>query len=211
MVEFLLLSITRSLYIYILIQNNIQYLYYPLLQMSSQFTIKYKYLNARQNLISSIYLLETFVVEARIAFRINILTITGAGARRSSRTDIKQRAMLVRYWSTRGARVRRTPPCLKCPTCASVILSSLHFVVVEKKKETKPGARRIFATLLPLFSRRFISWPIYSEPIQIAPHPRNFAPSAYELQANAPSIFQRLLPVNFDREIFYKFWIFDYN
>lgn len=68
--------------------------------------------------------------------------------------------MLVRYWSTRGARVRRTPPCLKCPTCASVILSSLHFVVVEKKKkkETKPGARRIFATLLPLFSCRFISW-----------------------------------------------------
>lgn len=81
MVEFLLLSITRSLYIYILIQNNIQYLYYPLLQMSSQFTIKYKYLNARQNLISSIYLLETFVVEAKIAFRINILTITGAGSK----------------------------------------------------------------------------------------------------------------------------------
>lgn len=49
--------------------------------------------------------------------------------------------MLVRYWSTRGARVRRTPPCLKCPTCASVILSSLHFVVVEKKKKKRNKTR----------------------------------------------------------------------
>lgn len=71
--------------------------------------------------------------------------------------------MLVRYWSTRGARVRRTPPCLKCPTCASVILSSLHFVVVEKKKKKKQNQRpdaslQLFCHCFPvdLFRGRFI-------------------------------------------------------
>lgn len=69
--------------------------------------------------------------------------------------------MLVRYWSTRGARVRCTPPCLKCPTCASVILSSLHFVVVEKKKKQnqRPDASlQLFYRCFPvdLFRGRFI-------------------------------------------------------